>query len=170
MHEKVQAYLEKKQSLFAEKEKKEKNDLLIALGLYEKEYSPTNTGTAEYSLYEWNNTEKKTYYYKQVPIEVTDEEFKEIKYWRNIAKDGSNTNNENTIATCLTVIAWILFIGGFIAGIALGNVEAEGYYRSHTEFSFGIALIYWSISLISGLLFLGFSEVIKLLTAIKNKQ
>ena len=82
------------------------------------------------------------------------------------------TTENNPIATALTVIAWIVFIGGFIAGIALGTVEVErGYYYTYTdtEFSFAVAFVYWCVSLISGTMFLGFAEIIKLLDVIKKK-
>ena len=55
------------------------------------------------------------------------------------------------------------FISGFIYGIYIGSE----YYVD--EFSFSLAFISWIITLISGMTFLGFAEIIKLLEAIKNK-
>lgn len=78
----------------------------------------------------------------------------------------------NPVATALTIIAWVIFIVGFVAGIVLGNEEVvHGTYHTYTttEFSFAVALIYWCVSLVSGTTFLGFAEIIKLLDAIKKK-
>ena len=75
-----------------------------------------------------------------------------------------NSSN-NTIGSILRVIAWITYVGGFIAGLVLGNVEVPYIYISgtHTEFSFTVALIYWVSAFISGTIFLGFAEIISLL-------
>ena len=66
-------------------------------------------------------------------------------------------------------MAWIIFIGGLIAGIVLGNVDVSYSYYTYKEFSFAIALTYWAISFISGMVFLGFAEIIQLLSDIKEK-
>ncbi|MBQ7953221.1 MAG: hypothetical protein IJ332_00550 [Clostridia bacterium] len=112
-----------------------------------------------------NSTNK---YYKKVPVEITDEEYQEVKKYSK----QDDTLEINPIATALTCIAWVVFIGGFIAGIALGNVEVvKGSYYTYTdtEFSFAIAFTYWCVALISGTMFLGFAEIIKLLNSIKKK-
>ena len=79
----------------------------------------------------------------------------------------------NRIATALTIIAWVIFVGGFIAGIALGHVEVtmhnEADIWTEKKFSFAVALVYWAVSLISGIMTLGFAEIIKLLEEIKRK-
>ena len=53
----------------------------------------------------------------------------------------------NRIATALTIIAWVIFVGGFIAGIALGNVEVtmhnEADIWTEEKFSFAVAFGYW---------------------------
>ena len=138
----------------------EKVDVII--DKIESEYSE------EFSSSEWDSDNSTIKYYKEVPIEITDEEYQEVKKYSK--KD--DTSEINPIATALTVIAWVVFIGGFIAGIALGNVEVvKGSYYTYTdtEFSFAIAFTYWCVALISGTMFLGFAEIIKLLDAIKKK-
>ena len=115
----------------------------------------------------YSENSKNRWYRKEV-ISISDEEFEEIKKY---SKKEETTEN-NPIATALTFIAWILFIVGFIAGIALGTIEVEkGYYYTYTdtEFSFAIAFTYWCAAFISGTMFLGFAEIIKLLDAIKRK-
>ncbi len=67
----------------------------------------------------------------------------------------------NPVASLLKIIAALIFIGGFIAGIAMGSAERE--------FSLQIAATYWGAFLVSGSMFLGFAEIIALLQDIKDK-
>lgn len=60
-------------------------------------------------------------------------------------------HRDTSIPGILDVIAIILFIGGFIAGIALG---AE-------TFSFVLALAVWSTTFVAGILLMAVSEIIK---------
>ena len=164
MHPLVQDYLSKKVNEKNELALKKKNELLLELNLFEKEYSDKNKYSSDYPFSEYDNQTGTSKYYKKIPIQVSDDEYSEIlKYQKQ------ETKPTNTISTVFEVLAWIVFIGGFIAGIALGNVEVEGYYSSHSEFSFAIALTYWAVSFVSGMFFLGFAEIIQLLTDIKNK-
>ncbi len=179
MNEKVKKFLESKQKAIYLKNEKDKADFLISLGLFEKEYSPINAYTYEYNIDEWDEKEQKRKYYKKVPVSVTDEEFEQI---RSVVGKTSGNRAENKfdietkanpVATLLTVIAWIVFIGGFIAGLVFGTREVtEGIYYTYTdtEFSFAIALVYWAVSFISGAMMLGFAEVIKLLQDISDKR
>ncbi len=171
MNTMVKEFLDKKKREINKSNYEKKSKLLISLGLYEKAYSPQNTSSAEYPFYERDKVDKKDKFYKKVPIDVTDEEFEEIK---KVCKTDttSSGNSANTVATVLIFFAVLIFIGGFITGSVLGNTEVtKGTYYTYTktEFSFAIALTYWSISLISGMLLIAFAEIIKLLTAIKNK-
>ncbi len=168
MNDKVKAFLDAKIDAEKKKYEEEKQKILIELGLCEKVYSPDNEYNQEYSSSEWDNASSAYKYYKEVPIEITDEEYQKVKEYSK----KEETKENNPIATLLTIIAWIVFAGGFIAGIVLGTVEVErGYYYTYTdtEFSFAVAFVYWCVSLISGTMFLGFAEIIKLLDAIKNK-
>lgn len=165
MNEKLREFLDAAKADEKKKYEEEKNKTLLNLGLYERVYSEDDNYSEAFPFYEWDSDTSTTKYYKKVPIEITDEEYKEVKKY---SKE-ENTTEFNPIAMALNVIAWAVFIVGFIAGIVLGNVEIDGYYYSHTEFSFVIAFTYWSVALISGTMFLGFAEIIKLLDAIKNK-
>lgn len=168
MNEKLKNFLDAKKDSETKNYEKTKQKTLLDLGLYEKIYSPDNKYSEEFCLSEWDRITQASKYYKKVPIEITDEEYQEVKKY---SKKEVATGN-NSVAVALTIIAWVIFIGGFIAGIALGMVEVEkGYYYTYTdtEFSFAIAFVYWCVSLISGTMFLGFAEIIKLLDAIKRK-
>ena len=168
MNKQITDFLATRKAAEEEKYEKEKQKILIELGLVEKKYSPDGNYSNEFYLSEWDSANSTTKFYKNVPIEITDEEYQEVKECLKIEETTSN----NPISTALTVIAWVLFIGGFIAGIVFGTVEVEkGYYYTYTdtEFSFAIAFVYWCTSLISGTMFLGFAEIIKLLDTIKKK-
>ncbi len=98
-------------------------------------------------------------------IEITDEEYEEIKKYANQEKTESETfarsGGHNFIATLLTVIAWIVYASGIICGIAYG-VDWLG----NPTF---MILVYWIVGFVVGTIYLGFAEVIKLLSEIKNK-
>lgn len=168
MHQLLSDYIIKKEKEQKALLDKEKEKLLLSEGLFEKVYSDKDYYDPEYPESEWDNENQSAKYFKKVPIEITDSEYEILK---NFSKSEEKKEN-NAVALALKVIAWIIMIGGFIAGIVLGNVEVtKGYYYTYTdtEFSFTIALTYWAVSLISGIFILGFSEIIKLLNAIKNK-
>ncbi len=160
---------EKLKSFFNEhkaQDEGKKAEFLISLGLYEREYSSNSTYSVDYPCIEWDEEEKKQKYYKKVAIEVTDEEYAEVKRCIN----SENVDKKNPVAIALIAIAWIVFVVGFILGIVLGTEEVVYRYRTETEFSFAVAMVYWVVSLVSGIMILGFAEIIKLLESIKNKK
>ncbi len=174
MNEKLKEYLETKAQLRKDAYEREKKDLLIREGLYDEiSVGRGITESQEDGVdSKWDYATQKYEYYKQVPIDITDEEYEELKKVCTSVQKADTVDNSNGIATALTVIAWIIYIGGFIAGIAFGNVEVvRGTYYTYTdtEFSFAIAFVYWAVCLVAGTMFLGFAEIIKLLEAIKRK-
>ena len=150
-------YLRNKKYHSKELSDAKKNQILIQEGLFTKEYS--NEYSGEYSFSDGNGQ-----YYKRVPIEVTDEEFQEIMKY----VETTNEHDNNKIGTAMKVVAILIFIAGFILGIVFGNQEIETYYSTRTEYNFGITAIYWVIFFVSGMFFLGISEIIELLNDIKN--
>ncbi len=167
MNEKVKGFLNEKAAEERKKYEEEKKKKVLELGLCEKVYSEDGAYSTEFPYSEYDRVTLKTKWYKREPISITDEEYEEIRKYSKVEKE-----NENIIAQALEVIAWVIFIGGVIAGIILGNVEVlKGTYYQYTdtEFSFAVAFTYWCIALISGTMFLGFAEIIKLLEDIKNK-
>lgn len=165
MNEKLKEFLDAKKEAEQKKHEEEKQKTLIELGLFEKVYSPDNKQSEEFPFYEWDDGTPTSRYYKEVPIEITDEEYQEVKKY--LKKEDETKNNP--IATGLTFIAWAVIICGFVAGCVLGNIEVAGYYGGYTKFSFAVAFTYWCVALISGTMFLGFAEIIKLLEAVKRK-
>lgn len=158
MNENVQAFLDKKREAEEKKNKKEKQRVLLELGLFEKVYSEDSKRSKEFPLSEWDREAQCEKFYKNVPYEVTDEEYEQlVKY----AEQEEPAACSNTIEMILFSLAWIIYIGGFLAGIFLSS---QGY-----SFVWSTAIICWASAFVSGTIFLGFSEVIKLLEAIKNK-
>ena len=168
MNEKVKLFLDAKKEAEQKKYEEEKQKTLIDLGLFEKVYSEREFYSDEFPFLEPASENSIGGWYKKEAIAISDEEYQEVKKYSK----KENTSKTNTIATALTAIAWIVFIGGFFSGLALGNVEVvKGSYYPYTdtEFSFAVAFTYWCDALISGTMFLGFAEIIKLLNDIKNK-
>lgn len=162
MHEKVQEFLNKRKEEEKLKFEKIKAKKLIELGLYEKEYAPDNKYSEEYSCSEWDSSNS-TKYYKIKPFEVTDEEYEEIKKYSldgygEVKRDGNSTD---VIVKIIKVVAYIVFVVGFISGIVLGVDE-------YGDIS-GMMIVWWSLFFIYGIIMLGFAEIIKLLHDIKNK-
>ncbi|MBR3994341.1 MAG: hypothetical protein IKI97_03575 [Clostridia bacterium] len=172
MHEKVKEFLDTKKAEEIKEAAEKKQKTLIGLGLFEKEYSDSEEYSVDFPFSEYDSENLKLKWYKEKAIDVTDEEYAEIlKHAGKHAKAGTS-NSMNAVAIVLTIIAWITFIVGFFAGIAFGIEKAEiGIYYTYTdtEFSFATAFAYWCASFISGTMFLGFAEIIKLLDNIKNK-
>lgn len=159
MNDKLKEYLKQSREKF-----------LLEKGLYDMVEIPDEdvkiTSLSDY-VKQWDTTTQQMKYYQKVPIEISDEEYKLLRE-TCVEEKKKNANLEdinNTVASALCVIAWIIYIVAFIAGIGFG-IDAAEYY---SEFNFIVALIYWVIGLISGTMFLGFAEIIKLLEAIKRK-
>ncbi len=164
MNERVKEYIEEKQKKLDKKKKAKQAENLIKWGLYEKVYVDNENYDAANGDYEWNEEKQQNLLFNKVPIEVTDEEYQAILD----VLDEDNKNEEeqnNKIATALTYIGVIIYCGGAILGLVYGN-ESTDY---GTEFVFAIAIKYWITAFISGTVFLGFAEIIKLLEEIKNK-
>ena len=148
---------------FAQKrleEKQARDALLVSQGLYEKVYAPNDEWSEEYDeAYPENelDSERQTIrYFKKVAIEVTDEEYEQIKKYAFVSKSLPETND---VAKVLTFIACAIYIVGIIAGIIIA-----------APMGIAVSVVCWVITAISGTMFLGFSEIIKLLQSIKNKN
>lgn len=169
MNEVLQQYIyDKEKERRAEYDKK-KTAFLISEGLCYKEYSPDGSDhSGLYPEYEYRNDTNTGYYYRWVAMDVTDEEYERILSLNNV----DNVEN-NKIANILTVIAVIIFVLGFILGIVFASDSGEynHYYSGYSpDFSFATAIAYWAISFISGMMMLGFAEIIKLLHKLTVKK
>jgi len=159
MNDALKKYLEKKEELQKRAYEKEKSDLLTREGLNEREYTNLNKWSQEYPYYDGIVGQ----YYKLIPIEISDEEYQLVKKMCEVNcvenNDVERENQlENKVAEAISVIAWIIYIAGVIAGLL--NISEDLI----------IALICWAGGFVFGTMFLGFAEMIKLLQAIKMKE
>ena len=160
MNLKAQEYIDKKLEDINKKKNNEMEKFLIREGLYEKVYPEENKYSLEYSYTETDPVTQETKYYKKVAIEVTDEEYVEIKRAYEMAKEEKPKQEEDSISVLLKVVGVILYMAGAFAGLIVGS-ENE---------SFMIGLLYFIVAFVSGTSFLGFARIIELLTEIKNKD
>lgn len=165
MNQRLKNFLDAKEYEKRKEYEEEKRKTLLELGLFEKVYAPDNRQSEEFPFYEYDNNTSTSRYYKEVPIEITEDEYVEVKKYSKKEK----TSENNSIASALTFIGLGIIICGFIAGCVFGNVVVKEYWSNDTEFSFKVAFTYWIVSFISGMMFFGFAEIIKLLEDIKRK-
>ena len=158
MDPRVAAVLNAQKEKENKKRNQKKEELLLDLELYDKVYAPDNVCTDDYPYFEWDDEKGEGLYFKKVPIAVTDEEYEALK--RCTGKDDELTQS-NGVATTLTVIAWLIYIGGFIAGII-----ACSEFRT---FEFEVACAVWFDAFVCGTIFLAIAEIIKLLFKINSK-
>ncbi len=157
MHEIVKKFIDKKK----EEQEKLKKKHLDELDLFDTEDATAN----DYDIVKYENGV--AHYYKKVPIEVTDEEYAEI------CKYAMSTNAlQNVVSKVFYGTAIVIWILGTILSLVLAEqtVPSIDYLESgETTFSWGIFLFGVFATFISGMIFLGFSEIIKLLQKIVNK-
>ncbi len=139
MHEKVKEYLDQKQK----EVQREKDQELIALGLFEREYRPEGEANAVYPEYD---SETQTYY-RKVPVPVTDEEYEQIQM---LSK--KSAVKKNTVATALSVLAIVNCVVGVIGGLFQGTFLLSALSAA-----------------INGIILLGYAEIIKLLSNLNNR-
>ena len=151
MHEKVKEFLIKKRNEELDKKESEKKELLISLGLSEKVYYDRQIDDDCFP--EFDKSTQTTRYYKEVPIDVSNEEYALIKKYSSTDK---KANPSNTIASILQVIAVLTYIGGALAGLIYADAD------------FLLTIIFWIGAFISGTSFLGFAEIINILHEIRN--
>ena len=72
---------------------------------------------------------------------------------------------ENGVAKVIRIIGWIFIIGGVISSLILG-----GIFTIYEKYNWYIAIIGSVISIVNGIIFIGFSEIINLLQTNCDKQ
>ena len=157
MNQKVQDYLNAKRAQKRAEYDKKKSEFLISQGLYEEVRSPKDSWDEEYPNSGYDESTGNFYYFAQVVLDVSDEEYEEM-----LRLNGEDETESNTIATIIFSIAIIVYVAGFIAGIAFGAL--------YDDFNAVPMFITWISAFISGSVFLGFAEIIKLLHSINNKK
>jgi hypothetical protein len=182
MSEIIEKYLYSKENELFQKKKAERDKHLIDLGIFNEEYAPDiidkngnaiNKCSEEYPYFD----EKVRKAYKCVPLEVTEEEYNRICELNDTLTGKEEVpvkeqeSNNNIMASSLSAIGWFFIIGGIIAGFIAGAVTdtVSSFITNNDTFHWTVAITYWVSSFVSGILMLGFAEIIKLLDSINNK-
>lgn len=169
MNQKAQKYITSKKKELQKIKVSEKESFLIEQGLCEKVFAPNperfGINHTEYPYGERNEQDGSTVYYKLTPIDLTDEEFEQVySAFKAVDDELNKEDNQDTskptngMAVFMTIVAVTIYIVGLVVGIVLGN--NLGHY-SHFEWVSASAC--WFASFAYGSLFLGVSEIIKLL-------
>ena len=146
MNSKVKEYLDtakaKEKAAKEAAKTKERDQLLISLGLIDEEKSKKVYSDVYIDGYSWDEKEKKYYHISQVPIEVTDEEYAEIvKY----AKKDNKNNKTKSGVEILLLIASIFLIISIVSFLFLEWGEALVLIFSFI-FPFALVLVFIKMS------------------------
>lgn len=173
MNQEVLDFIKLKDQEYAALKAEEKRAFMDKAGIWKKVFEDADDQAAngekqEYPYGEYDGDKWKRY--RRVYPELTEEEFAAMKQAQDRVDEAKHDEKEEKssgssgLATFLKVLAFVLFIGAFIAGIALANKEVSvGTYYTHTEkkFDLGTAIIYWGIGLFSGSVMLGFASIVE---------
>lgn len=188
MNEKVQAFLDKCEDQHELEEMNYHYLVMSHAGLLTDEYDFFQVSQKEYKQYSSSaiaTKEENGKYYvkKRVPIDIPDEEFTAVE--SAIPKDtladirlkskGVEANKEaesSGAATFFTIVACILFVGGFILALvsSISREWISGYYRGHyeTKFDFMIFITTFLTYFLYGCFSLCAAELFKKLQTIVN--
>lgn len=126
----LKEFLDKKQAEQRKEFESERDKLLVSLGLvkFEKEYSPSGKQTGPYVKYDVG---AKNYYYvkHKTPIEVTDEEYEQIKKYALTQKPqklqtlqkSNEVDGTEWGLKLVNGVFWVLAIIGFVIVIYLAS-------------------------------------------------
>ncbi|WP_029191744.1 hypothetical protein [Paenibacillus elgii] len=93
-----------------------------------------------------------------------------IQFYGAVRNKNSYPLTDNSIAQAIKIIAISEIVLGIILGIIFANQEDATSLRHETSFRWSIAIIWWIATFIFGFLILGFSEIIRLLHEINEKN
>ena len=171
MNKQVQEYIDSKKKELEEiqKEKKQsaKESFLIEEGFCDKVYAPENGdfSKAEYYYSEYDKEKEAYFYYKLVPMDISDEDYESMLSAYNAVEDElddedddeEENDSKNNMSVFMIVASVIIYIAGFVGGIIAGN-NFDRY-----GFTLWLAIAIWVPTFVYGSLLLGVSEIIKLL-------
>lgn len=171
MNKQVQEYINSKKKELEEiqKEKKQsaKESFLIEEGFCNKVYAPESGefSKSEYSYSEYDKEKEAYFYYKLVPMDISDEDYESMLSAYSAVEDELDDEDDddeedipnNNIAIFMIVASVIIYIAGFVGGIVAGN------NFNRYEFTWWLAFAIWIPTFVYGSLLLGVSEIIKLL-------
>lgn len=171
MNKKVQEYINSKQKelneILTTKKQSAKESFLIEEGFCNKVYAPESGefSKSEYSYSEYDKEKEAYFYYKLVPMDISDEDYESMLSAYNAVEDElddeddeeEENDSKNNMSVFMIVASVIIYIAGFVGGIVAGN------NFNRYEFTWWLAIAIWVPTFVYGSLLLGVSEVIKLL-------
>lgn len=160
MNKQVEEYLNEMQRYEKFEELKQKNQTLINAGLYEKVPLSSDEEVPEYMVV----YDKLGHRFRAVPIDVTDEEFEAIRKYSSVSK-GNKRNKRNRIGIALKIVAILFFVMSVIFFMLI--LATDSYFGEDIKILY---FAYCIASIIIGILFLGFGEIIRLLQNLTNKS
>lgn len=140
----VKEFIEKAQAKEREKFEKERDKVLISLGLISETFREYSTGYSY--LYPEYDADKKAYYHeKKIPVTVTDEEFEIIKKYAEANSEPKEVELDNGAEKFLGVINGILLTISIIASVVLMFVALDAYSGGGYYFLGGLVLLLLSL-------------------------
>lgn len=116
-----------------------------------------------------------TIYCEKCGVKATNNDKPAVRAYNKLSQyfnEKKNTNSnekkyeyKNGVAITLLVLAWIIIIVGFIAGIIMANTIPT----TSGEFNYTIMFTYWTICGLSTTMLFVFAEVIQILHDIREK-
>lgn len=159
MHPKAEAYIQEKETKRKAIYEAGKQKFLEQENLTDFVPNPNhNVGYTDEYPYRKPDPETGEYVFgKMAPIEVTDDEYELLR----TASGQNSTTGRNKVASVLQYIAYAIY--------ALSSFSAFIIFVSEYKYLWSFALVSLVTGLISGTIFLGFAEIIKLLQKISDK-
>lgn len=92
-----------------------------------------------------------------------------ISYYK---RGGKIINNykDNNVSQFLFITGIIFIVLGFIGGLVLGTYEESTYFGAESQIIWSVVIVYWFSGFVSGLFFIGLSEIVKLLNKIHQES
>lgn len=157
MNEKIEQYINKRRAEIEEQQKKERNEFLIEIGLYDVEYADSDEYSDEYPDTVRDPETGRKRFCKKIALEVTDEEYEEL---RTLTYQGTYRDYGTWTSGFLRNFAVILILVGIFTTITITAMT-----ESILLFTIGILT-----TLTFGAILLGISEMIRLLNRMALQQ
>lgn len=162
MGQTVQEFIQDAQAKEREEFERKRDFHLIGLGLIDSEKSTKYYSKYQSSVYTMWDSEKKMWYYSTpAPLDVTDEEYEEIK---RLTQHKTETPTLNDSAeTFLNVVLIIFLIVGILGAIILFVIGADTYSGEVYFISGGVLLVTSMINFAIGKVVLNISNNLHML-------
>lgn len=131
MNEKVKEFLDVAKTQQRLQLKKERDKLLISLGLYKEDETSHDYSDSDNYIHKWDEKNQQWYKATVTPIEVTDEEYEEILKYAHVKEDTEDTpdnmNADNFLSITNGIMLFLSCVACFILIFASINMEDYTY-------------------------------------------